>query len=577
MRNMRNMRATDLINRLPSCFARAGAASCALGLIFALGLYASPQTAKAQDAIVTSEPTFRAEHAGKSIYNGNPVNIFLAPEIATIHSSELVAVDGSWIIEETQPWGRDVPLERGIFILKRMNPEKVGFLAALSEDSFEGGTAVRGKNYDFAHVSFSASATTTHAISFSLPYLGAAGVPSGLYGLFVAEVPATKLTSDPETGDGTTSEFTDEDMEKILAGDPSYAYVYAPIRYSFPAGFNYINDGPPPCAKDCFSNVLFLPGIESSRLYRAQVVGNEEKKLWEPGVNDELRDLWLTTEGESIRDVYTKENDVVDELPVVGKNIYKSLISKMDEMKTQEKIKDWKAIPYDWRLSLDDVLSYGNNVGGKIYYSGNNRATSTPYIIQELRRLAKNSKSKKVTVIAHSNGGLVAKRLTEILGDEASQLIDKMILVAVPQVGTPMAIAAGLHGYDQAHLGGLITDEEDARTFSSTTPMIYNLMPSAGYLAQVKDAVVKFEISLALSDWIDNYGNLIRSENELRDFLTGYFGKVDAKTGDIDQPIKMNYSMLTDAEEIHAMLDAWTPPDGISLIQIAGWGVPKTV
>src|SRR3990167_292684 len=197
---------------------------------------------------------------------------------------------------------------------------------------------------------------------------------------------------------------------------------------------------------------------------------------------------------------------VIDEIPVVGQNIYKSFIAKMEELKSSGQINDWLPAAYDWRLSLDEILSYGNNVDGQIYYSGSDRATSTPYIIQELRRLAASSKTGKVTIIAHSNGGLVAKRLTEVLGPEASTLIDTMIFVAVPQAGTPMAVAAGLHGYNQ----GLPTDavsfilsEETARTFASTSPMFYHLLPSANYFTYVDDPVVTFDPSL--SNWISRY------------------------------------------------------------------------
>jgi hypothetical protein len=39
------------------------------------------------------------------------------------------------------------------------------------------------------------------------------------------------------------------------------------------------------CTENCFSNILFLPGIEASRLYRPSVIiGAGEKELWLPGV-----------------------------------------------------------------------------------------------------------------------------------------------------------------------------------------------------------------------------------------------------------------------------------------------------
>jgi len=331
-----------------------------------------------------------------------------------------------------------------------------------------------------------------------------------------------------------------------------------------------IQEAPPPCAQDCFSNVLFLPGIEASRLYRPQVVGADEQRLWEPSFHDNLHDMHLTSQGKSVRDdVYAKTGDVIDETPV-GKNIYKSFIAKMGSLKTNGLINDWEATPYDWRLSLDDILASGKQTGTHISYL---TATDTPYIIQELKRLAGSSKNGKVTIIAHSNGGLVAKRLTEVLGSDASSLIDKMIFVAVPQVGTPEAVVEGLHGEPIGY--GLVASKSAVRTFASTSPMVYHLLPSADYFTQVDDPVITFDSSLA--DWIAKYGNVIHSEDSLQTFLTDSFGRVDAETGDTNQPIQLSASLFSNAETLHANLDAWTPPAGVELIQIAGWGVPTTV
>ncbi|MCX6790094.1 MAG: hypothetical protein NTV60_01040, partial [Candidatus Kaiserbacteria bacterium] len=60
-------------------------------------------------------------------------------------------------------------------------------------------------------------------------------------------------------------------------------------------------------------------------------------------------------------------------------------------------------------------------------------------------------------------------------------------------------------------------------------------------------------------------------------FLTDSFGRVDPQTGDINQPIQSNGSLLGNAETLHTSLDAWIPPSGVQLTQIAGWGIPKTV
>ncbi len=143
----------------------------------------------------------------------------------------------------------------------------------------------------------------------------------------------------------------------------------------------------PTCAIDCFSSVLFLPGLEASRLYE------NDTRLWEPGLfgDSALMRLSLTDAGESISpDIRTK--DVIDEalIPELGPNIYKSFMADMDGLKADGVVNDWEAIPYDWRLAPDDLLEKGNEVSGLISYL---QATSSPYIIQELERLAHQSKT----------------------------------------------------------------------------------------------------------------------------------------------------------------------------------------
>ena len=328
---------------------------------------------------------------------------------------------------------------------------------------------------------------------------------------------------------------------------------------------------PAACTMECNSNVLFLPGIESSRLY-----GSNDNKLWEPFGDQDVRDLYLSEAGQGLGDgIYAKEGGIIDESPFsgFGLNIYKSFIEKMDQLKTNGDIVDWEPVAYDWRLSLDDLMNYGNDVNGRIYYTGSLRSTSTPYVIQQLRRLAATSRTGKVTIIAHSNGGLVAKRLTDVLGSEASQLIDKMIFVAVPQAGTPEAVFEGLHGSQIGPLG-INAHANVTRAFASTSPMFYHLLPSDGYFTYVDQPVVTFDSSLP--NWIARYGSKITTEGTLKNFLTDSYGRVDAETGPLNQPVQLKTDLLANAQILHDDLDNWAPPEGVQLIQIAGWGVPTT-
>src|SRR3989344_4342651 len=330
---------------------------------------------------------------------------------------------------------------------------------------------------------------------------------------------------------------------------------------------------PPSCVSDCFSNVLFLPGIEGSRLYRPDAAG--EKRLWEPAHDADAQELTMNPDGTSGRDdIYTR--DVIDNayVPIKG-NVYKSFIADMDDLVAQGAVNDWESVPYDWRLSLDDILASGKRSGQNISYLF---ATDTPYIAQELARLARNSKTGKVTLVAHSNGGLVAKALIQRLGLLASQLIDTVIFVAVPQVGTPEAIAGLLHGHNQ----GMPTSKfpyalsaATTRAIGDTMPGLYALIPSSSYFTRVSDPVVTFSIS-TMPDWVARYGDTIQGEAALHAFLADAT-RTQPAVEDLLNPTSLNGDRLRDAEAAHQALDTWTPPEGVRLIQIAGWGIPTTL
>lgn len=334
------------------------------------------------------------------------------------------------------------------------------------------------------------------------------------------------------------------------------------------------------CTVDCFSNVLFLPGFEGSRLYKPDYNGGTTN-LWEPnGNNEQVQNLLMNTNGTATReDIYTK--DVIDNayyVPVIG-DVYKHFLSQLDSMKNPENhiINDYLAVPYDWRLSIDDILNNGDKTDdGKIYYSGILGQTNTPYIIKELRRLANNSKTGKVTIVAHSNGGLITKALTNKLGSEASDLIDKIIFVAVPQVGTPQAVGGLLHGFDQAlpkdYLSFLGISKEAIRNLGQNMPSSYNLLPSSPYFTYVDDPVITFDDSAMLAPWRSKYGSVIHSAETMHSFLTDQSRTTMPTSKDIYSPTILNEFLLNKAEITHSTLDNWTPPSGVKLTQIAGWG-----
>ena len=100
-------------------------------------------------------------------------------------------------------------------------------------------------------------------------------------------------------------------------------------------------------------------------------------------------------------------------------------------------------------------------------------------------------------IIAHSNGGLLAKALlTELKNRNIENKVDRVIFIGTPQLGTPKAIGTILHGYDQTDsLGGIVTNAHTAREVINNMPGAYGLLPSEGYFMNSTEPVVSFENS----------------------------------------------------------------------------------
>ncbi len=323
---------------------------------------------------------------------------------------------------------------------------------------------------------------------------------------------------------------------------------------------------------ECCSNVLFLPGIEASRLYKIEE--NSENQLWEPNRNLDAEKLFMNVDGSSVdASIYTK--DVINEayIQTAGPNIYKSFLNILAVLKSENNITDYSAAPYDWRYSPDDVVKRGIKDEEKISYLNE---TNNPYIIQELNRLASTSQTGKVTIVAHSNGGLVTKALMQKLKNDNNPLlnkIDKIVFVAVPHLGTPSAIPALLNGYNQGITPFL--DAYVARGLGQNLPGAYTLLPSDKYFTYIDNPVMQFDASL--SSWADKFGDEIHSKELQHNFLIDMFERVESSNADTDSPSYLRESFLNNAELAHEVYDNWTPPDGVEMIDIAGWGIPTTI
>jgi hypothetical protein len=328
----------------------------------------------------------------------------------------------------------------------------------------------------------------------------------------------------------------------------------------------WLTEDPTKEAKNtCCSNVVFIPGLQASRLYTKGLLS--ENQLWEPNRNQDVEWLYLDENGKSLYDVYTR--DIIERTNVgagvLDSNVYKSFADMMDGLVSEKKINAWEALPYDWRMDLNKIVNEPVKLeNGKTYN-----------IIDEIIKTASSSQTGKVSIVTHSNGGLVAKTLINELKKRGKEsLIDELIMVASPELGTPTAVASLLHGDEQEILKGFLVKKSTARTLGENMMGAYNLLPSEEYFKKVASPVIEFDASVdKFKNYRTIYGDNIDSASELKDFLLGKDGRVEPADTDTTTPNVLKALMLSLAKTNHNVIDNLAIPENIKVTELAGWGV----
>jgi pimeloyl-ACP methyl ester carboxylesterase len=329
--------------------------------------------------------------------------------------------------------------------------------------------------------------------------------------------------------------------------------------------------------------VLFLPGMMGSRLFEVSFacgIFNNEKERWVSRTDCDHARLALDENGKSVHPLYTKEGEegVIDD--AYSFNMYQSFMNDLARWKNDDHlIADYALVSYDWRLSLEDILQNGATSSDGTLTYGTNQRFFHAYIYNKLAEMAHSSRTGKVTIVAHSNGGLVAKALLQKLKETHDPLydkIDKLILVAVPQSGTPEAVSNLLHG-DQIGPWGFVMGRERLRDLTQNMPGAYHLLPSDAYFsgdgARVDTPVISFADGTSTQPFISAYGHSIVNSTDLSRFLTGVEGRAVPSYADLDNPARLSPALLASAAGVHRELDDnWQFASSTMVYQIAGWG-----
>lgn len=321
----------------------------------------------------------------------------------------------------------------------------------------------------------------------------------------------------------------------------------------------YTADSVPVCTENCFSNVLFLPGIQSSALREG------DNQLWPSTfLSNDIARLALNEDGTSVNEV--RVNGVLANFRP-GIDIYGEFSTFMDGLVADGTIHEWEPYAYDWRLPLPTTLTEGSEQTG---------GTDQVKLVEEVERLASESKSGKVTIVAHSMGGLLGKLLIQELERQGkADLIDTFVMVGTPQLGTPQAIASLLHG-NQALAADLFARSYQVRAIAQNMETAYSLLPSQAYFAtpSITPPVSFDENAGFASDWRAHWGADLDTYAEYLEFMTGTgVARTKPEVTNLSEPEVVRADLMARAEDLHTALDSYVFPSSIRVVQIAGWGL----
>ncbi len=320
----------------------------------------------------------------------------------------------------------------------------------------------------------------------------------------------------------------------------------------YEVGFNYEMKALPFSSvkfgeQKCCSSVIFIPGMQGSRLYKKGLWGIENQ-LWEPNTNSDTKSLFLDKTGKTLfNNIYTR--DVIGKTnftgPVLSLDIYQGLLNNMNAKKEAGIISDFYAFPYDWRMSPFFIISNGSKIENNILFLKN-----------KIKEMANKSPSGQVIILSHSYGGLIAKAVASSLEKDGDlNKIESLIMVAAPEFGTPQSISSVIYGDNQDILYGLILSKDTVVALAKNMISAYILFPSIKYFSDYNnhsDVIVLdkwsrdfFGIDLVNIDSFNKFNLLI---GKIKSLNYNLFNIAIKERGDIDnvsdEVSKKTYSIL---------------------------------
>jgi len=288
--------------------------------------------------------------------------------------------------------------------------------------------------------------------------------------------------------------------------------------------------------------VILIPGITGSYLLKGDGSNDEVwpnlVELLLPGADSFLNYLALNTDGTEDPDRPVVLGDIIR--GAVGVHVFDGLIDELILNGYNENT-DLFVFPYDWRKSS---------------------AENAILLKNKIDSILENKGSEKIDIIAHSMGGLLAKKY---IADTTGNKVDKMIFLGTPHLGAPKAFKVLMYGDSMGYsklLLGLNTDR--AKFISQNMPSISELLPSKKYVDGQEGFMGQKYVTDLVTPYISNPNftpNLDLDYTQTKDFLINQ-GK--------------NPKMFPFAEKLHESLDN-IDLSSINVTNFSGCGFTKTV
>ena len=327
------------------------------------------------------------------------------------------------------------------------------------------------------------------------------------------------------------------------AGDSSRS-VSIPISSSGAAYYRLSDELGVAFGAEIHTPVVIVPGIMGTRLSETATgreVWPNAQEMANSASDSYLDALGLAASGLELAGSEMTARDIVRNvtgtytLPLLGitfpfeKDFYKPLF---DSLVAEGYIegRDLFVAPYDWRFGV---------------------ASSAEAIHAVVKNAAAHAGDGRVNVVAHSMGGLVVKE--HLTRPSSTDLIKKIVLVGVPQLGAPQIFKVLQYGDDLGFGNSVVSflNAGEIKKISQNMPGVYDLLPSRKF--------VQIEGGYVFDKREGNRPPL--SFDESAQFMTQ------------DPADSRNPALLARADLFHASSDALAMK-GVDVYNLAGCGNP---